>query len=426
MVRIFVFFAFFFSQASGQQRYSELKIGDTIPKFDFELFNYSSSHASISDFEGKYLLLDFWATWCTSCIYKFPNLDSLQRRFKNEGLQVLLVNTKATSDSKEKIYTFFEKRRAPSGKKYSLPSIVNDTITDILFPHRMVPHYVLIDNKGIVQAITSSNQITEANIQKFVNGDKLNLTVKKDIDYDPSQPLFVSDGKERKDLYKFGSILTGYVGGFGSSNGLIVDSASNLINRLYITNSSILMMYRKAYPEMYKFPPNRFILKVANPLKYDKHGDWSDWQIDNTYCYELITPSSTQSQIEKYFRADLNRYFGLKPKIEKRKVSCLILKYTPINSQLNPSAINSVSETNLYNKDTDPKYLRNYPIKELVAFLNTYLDTPVIDETGLTQRVTLELPSNPLDVKLLTEALKKYGILIMNENRDMDYYVLSE
>ncbi len=66
-------------------------IGDKCPDVVFHsVLNLRSDKAKISDFYGKPLILDFWATWCAPCISMFPFVDSLQKIFKDD-IQILGV-----------------------------------------------------------------------------------------------------------------------------------------------------------------------------------------------------------------------------------------------------------------------------------------------------------------------------------------------
>jgi thiol-disulfide isomerase/thioredoxin len=47
---------------------------------------------TLGDFEGRVLLVNFWATWCAPCIREMPSLDRLQARLKGEGLDVVAVS----------------------------------------------------------------------------------------------------------------------------------------------------------------------------------------------------------------------------------------------------------------------------------------------------------------------------------------------
>lgn len=45
-----------------------------------------------SDFKGKHLLVNFWATWCAPCVVELPSLNELQSRFKDHGLETIAIS----------------------------------------------------------------------------------------------------------------------------------------------------------------------------------------------------------------------------------------------------------------------------------------------------------------------------------------------
>jgi thiol-disulfide isomerase/thioredoxin len=53
-----------------------------------------------TNFGGKVLILNFWASWCAPCVQEIPSLNQIQKMFASQGLVVLGVNV----DSKEELY----------------------------------------------------------------------------------------------------------------------------------------------------------------------------------------------------------------------------------------------------------------------------------------------------------------------------------
>jgi len=58
---------------------------------DFELTSLDGKKVKLSDYRGKAILLNFWATWCGPCKVEMPWFVDLQRKYGNDGLVVLGV-----------------------------------------------------------------------------------------------------------------------------------------------------------------------------------------------------------------------------------------------------------------------------------------------------------------------------------------------
>lgn len=58
---------------------------------DFTLLSLDGSKVKLSDYRGKAVLLNFWATWCPPCKVEMPWFEDLQKQYRNDGLVVLGV-----------------------------------------------------------------------------------------------------------------------------------------------------------------------------------------------------------------------------------------------------------------------------------------------------------------------------------------------
>lgn len=57
------------------------------------LIDIADAPASLSDFSGKYVVLNFWATWCAPCRKEMPSLEALQEEFGGDDFDVVAVAT---------------------------------------------------------------------------------------------------------------------------------------------------------------------------------------------------------------------------------------------------------------------------------------------------------------------------------------------
>ena len=113
---------------------------------DFRLGSSTGAFVTPADFEGKTLLINFWATWCAPCVKEMPMLMDLQSKYAAAGLQVIgiaLDDVKSARDFAEKL-------------GISYPILVGST--DVMETNSaygnatgMLPYSVLVDSDGIIR-----------------------------------------------------------------------------------------------------------------------------------------------------------------------------------------------------------------------------------------------------------------------------------
>lgn len=59
---------------------------------DFLIYDLENRPIRLSDFKGKLLLLNFWATWCPPCVEEIPHLEKLFQNYSKRGLVVLGIS----------------------------------------------------------------------------------------------------------------------------------------------------------------------------------------------------------------------------------------------------------------------------------------------------------------------------------------------
>jgi peroxiredoxin len=81
-----------------------VEVGDGAP--DFSLMSDAGRPIQLGDFRGKFLVLNFWATWCPPCLEELPSLNRFHEQFSGKGVAVLGVSV----DEDENTYREFLKK----------------------------------------------------------------------------------------------------------------------------------------------------------------------------------------------------------------------------------------------------------------------------------------------------------------------------
>lgn len=134
--------------AQGEEAVSEegTEAEDAEMAPDFETVLSSGETVRLSDYRGKKVLLNFWATWCGYCIMEFPALERLSADYP-EDLVVLAVDC---GEDEATVQAFLEEN------EYSfLVGMDEDYEIQRLYPTNGIPYTVLIDENGAVMHRTT-------------------------------------------------------------------------------------------------------------------------------------------------------------------------------------------------------------------------------------------------------------------------------
>ncbi len=117
-----------------------------------------------SDFQGKVLVLDFWATYCPPCRDEVPHLIALQRRYGAQGLHVVGLNVGGAED-RPKVPEFIEE----FGIQYAL-GYPDDQMSELFFAdNSAIPQTYVYDRKGrLAKRFVGFDAQTGAELERVV------------------------------------------------------------------------------------------------------------------------------------------------------------------------------------------------------------------------------------------------------------------
>lgn len=110
---------------------------------EFTLRDLNGKEHSLSDYRGKVILLNVWATWCFPCLAELPSLESLNKKMGTEKFALLTVSIDQMSPKAVK--KFVEK------SDISFPVLLSsDGFFQNLYQTRAIPTTFIIDKAGII------------------------------------------------------------------------------------------------------------------------------------------------------------------------------------------------------------------------------------------------------------------------------------
>lgn len=427
---LIILIAFFCNSVTAQKSINALSIGDTIPealwKTTLQVVNHPTGKETVSleEYRGKLIILDFWGTYCSSCIAAFPKLKAIQED-NIDRLKILAVS----SETKEQLNGFFNSER---GDQYSfINSVYADELLLNYFPHRSVPHIIWITPDGEYYSSTNSKEITQAHVDAILNNDEAKLRVK--VDMDKTKPLFLTENFYLIDDLKlpyYSIFVQGYYPGFPSGNNFRRNDQKKVYGR-QVTNRTLFSILSMVANNIFeekgeKFDDKRLIIETENPiLSYRDHRilDGSIG-VDEYFSLELIVPENKADSLYTYMLQDLNRYLDLNLRVERREVECMTLVRT---SNIDKIKTKGGKPNEVLSESEHDYSMSNIPFGNLLTIINETLPTilPIIDDTGYHKNVDIKL-FGLNDLAQLRNSLKQYDLDLVESKRELLMFVIED
>lgn len=378
---------------------NELVVGKMAPNIN--ITDYIFNTPSDKNFKNKFILLEFWATWCGPCLEEVPSLNKLQEKFKSKKDFVFIS---ITNEKPDKVLRTL--------KRIPFNSIVVSDQTGKTFKNFIedkdgsysIPKTILIDNKGIVKWIGSPYDLNDLILDKFINLKGLSV-LDNSIKNRPPDPIFIKPSEEKitdiaykmiyneATLYSF-TLLNGNKNEFNMNfnnlraEGLYFDLNKNLIS--IISNLSNVLESQIILPENLKEQNYSLFFKNKN----------------------FITENESKLDI----KINLLKSLHLTENVIHKNTDVYVLKVK--NKNKLEEIINETEVKNGYN---GTHFLfSNVDIDVTIKSISFYYKIIIKDKTNLKGKYDFILKNNSLEDMI--KDLEIYGLSLDKINEDVEFY----
>jgi peroxiredoxin len=131
---------------------------------NFTLADANGDMRQLSEWQGKVVALNFWATWCPPCREEIPDFIKLQQRYEADGLQFVGIALQTAAEIQEFIAEY----------QLNYPSLVGEQDVMALAKELgngigALPYTVIIDRSGIIQ-FTRKGTLSKAEAEAVITG----------------------------------------------------------------------------------------------------------------------------------------------------------------------------------------------------------------------------------------------------------------
>lgn len=373
---------------------NNIKVGDKSPKINIS--EYILNAPKDISIENKFIILEFWATWCAPCLSSVTHLNDLRDEFKNRKDLIFLS---LTYEKPEKI-----KRTLEKIKFKTIVATDQSRKTESNFNVDEIPHTVLIDNKGTVKWIGTPNKLDSSIIEKFINGKDISLET-IDLKTEKKEEII-----EKVEIVNNTDIALGILKDKNTQFFFTLTNANNNDNKM-----SIEALDRGKY-----FDLNNNLKPILSKIIKKPEAQIIIPEELVEKKYNLIYKNSNAIKIDRHIenlKSNLLNSLNLVEKIELKKTDIFYLK---IKNERKLDISLSQEEENRYSNNDTHLVFSNTNIEKLIKEISNYHGIVIIDETGLNK--SLDFIIRKGNITELINDLDEYGLKLEKATKEIEFY----
>ncbi len=332
---------------------------------------------------GKVVVLEFWATWCGPCVAAIPHLNELAEEFKDQPVQFIAI----TAEDEATIEKFLTKRPIKAWVALDTNNAMNKA-----YAVTGIPHTVVLDKEGKIAAITYPTFVTEKHINDLLAGKKISLAT--------GGGAMVPAEKENEAPPLFQVLIrpSSHTNAQGCSWGN---------GRMTATGYTVKQML----PMIFDTHDDRVITNAPLPAGH--------------FDFIVIQPRGSEAEPDALMQEAVKLAFGLTAKWETNQMDAFVLRVRATNA---PGLTASPTKNMAWNSGPGSMSGVGVSSQAIASFLENELETPVVDETGLTNNYGYDVslkwdqksPGKP-NLEVLKKVLREQlGLELVSDQRPIE------
>ena len=343
---------------------------------------------SWQELKGRAVVLEFWATWCGGCVDNIPHLNQLAEQFKSKSIQFIAVTDETDIDA---VKRFLEHH--PIGGWVAFDA---EESTFKRYGIEGRPRTLLVNQSGVVQAITNPVSVTAQVLEDLLAGKPLDFPEARmwpPLGLEPGAPMPLLQVLIRPAAPEAVS---------GTSPGGSIDKDG----RLDVYGET----FREILSEVYEFPESRI--------------DAPEWFRSARYDVSVITPQHEEALRGRLLKHSLEAAFQMKLHEEMRETSVYILRKLD-GQQPQLRIATHESKSGYWNPRKGEIERMGSSIGTVSSLAQLVLGKETLDETGLTDVYDLHLRWNASEPLSFVEAVRdQLGLELAIEQRKLVHLVV--
>ncbi|GGH18158.1 redoxin domain-containing protein [Sphingobacterium alkalisoli] len=401
--------------ADGLNKIKPLEIGDRVPEelwestVEIQFTDGRKQSLRLDELCGKLILIDFWASWCASCIEGFPKMEKIQQKY-GDDVAVLLVNTVQNRDTEERVNKLFSGYSVKHGYSLSLPYILQDSVFQTMFPHNTIPHIVWINKDGVLIANSYPSALTSKNIEAVLTGGSAVIHQKKLQEVTDRPVKLINEGN-----IVSGSFFTTHQEGYKAHGGKIYEDNNQTIYQ--VINMSLLRALSSLFrPEINGLPSRQWVFDTTEGAEW-KHDILLNRGYDKMFCYHGVHNKNVgMEEARAVYKQDFRRVFDIN--VARRDTIHDVFE-VHFNDNIQRIKTKGGIRQAMVDSAEEPVVFQNIDLDFVINHLSVYFDKPLILDTAYRASVDIVIPPDFFDYTLgaKLEFLSARGVDLMPVTR---------